>query len=70
MNNDHIKGAADKAAGAAKDALGKLTGDDKLRVDGAVDKAKGAAHEAIGDVKDAAHMAADRARKLVDDKKV
>ncbi|MDZ4775591.1 MAG: CsbD family protein [Alphaproteobacteria bacterium] len=53
MDKEHLKGAADKASGAAKDALGKATGNDKLRVEGAVDKAKGEVHEAMGDAKDA-----------------
>jgi uncharacterized protein YjbJ (UPF0337 family) len=57
MDNEHLKGAADKASGAAKDAIGKVTGNDKLRVEGAIDKAKGAAHEALGDVKDAVKKA-------------
>ena len=52
MDNEHLKGAADKASGAAKDAIGKVTGNDKLRVEGAVDKAKGAARDALGDAKD------------------
>lgn len=53
MDKEHLKGAADKAAGAAKDAIGKVTGNDKLRVEGAIDKAKGEAREALGDAKDA-----------------
>lgn len=52
MDKEHAKGALDKASGAAKDAVGKVTGNDKLRVEGAVDKAKGEAREALGDVKD------------------
>ena len=35
MDKEHIKGAADKASGAAKDAIGKTTGNDKLRAEGA-----------------------------------
>ena len=54
MDKEHIKGAADKAKGAVKDALGKMTGDKKMQVEGKFDKAKGAAHEALGDAKDAA----------------
>jgi uncharacterized protein YjbJ (UPF0337 family) len=54
MDREHIKGAADKAKGAVKDAAGKLTGDEKLRAEGKFDKAKGAAHKVAGDVKDAA----------------
>ena len=49
MDKEHVKGAADKAKGAIKDAAGKV----KLQAEGKLDKAKGAAHEALGDVKDA-----------------
>jgi uncharacterized protein YjbJ (UPF0337 family) len=57
VDKEHVKGVADKAKGAVKDALGKITGDKKMQVEGKVDKAKGAAHEAVGDVKDAARQA-------------
>lgn len=63
MNKEHIKGAADKAKGAVKDAVGGLTGKPGLQVEGKVDKAKGAAHEAVGDVKDAAKQADREARR-------
>ena len=53
MDKEHLKGAADKASGAVKDAVGKATGNDKLRVEGAIDKAKGEVHEKLGDAKDA-----------------
>ena len=53
MDREHIKGAADKAKGAIKDAAGKMTGDKELQSEGKFDKAKGAAHEAVGDAKDA-----------------
>lgn len=59
MNNEHIKGAADKAKGAIKDAAGKAVGNDRLRVEGQVDKAKGEAHKVAGDVKDAVKKAAE-----------
>lgn len=52
MDKEHVKGAVDKASGAAKDAIGKVTGDSKLRAEGAIDKAKGAARDVVGDVKD------------------
>jgi uncharacterized protein YjbJ (UPF0337 family) len=58
MDKDHIKGAADKAKGAVKDAAGKMTGDKELQAEGKMDKAKGAAHSAAGDVKDAVKKAA------------
>ena len=50
---EHVKGAADKAKGAIKDAAGKVTGDKELQTEGKIDKAKGNAHNAAGDVKDA-----------------
>jgi uncharacterized protein YjbJ (UPF0337 family) len=57
MDREHVKGAADKAKGAIKDAAGKVTGDEKLQAEGKLDKAKGAAHNIAGDVKDAARDA-------------
>jgi uncharacterized protein YjbJ (UPF0337 family) len=53
MDREHIKGAADKAKGAIKDAAGKVTGDKELQTEGKLDKAKGSAHNAAGDVKEA-----------------
>jgi len=53
MDKEHVKGAADKAKGAIKDAAGKLTGDKELQAEGKMDKAKGDLHNAAGDVKDA-----------------
>ena len=57
MDKEHLKGAADKAAGAAKEAAGKLTGNEKLEAEGKIDKAKGEVRDVIGDVKDAAKKA-------------
>jgi uncharacterized protein YjbJ (UPF0337 family) len=53
MDREHVKGAADKAKGAIKDAAGKVTGDKELQTEGKLDKAKGSAHNAAGDVKEA-----------------
>ena len=53
MDKEHVKGAADKAKGAVKDAAGKMMGDKKMQAEGKMDKAKGAAHQTAGDVKDA-----------------
>ena len=44
MDREHVKGAADKAKGAIKDAAGKVTGDKELQTEGKLDKAKGDAH--------------------------
>jgi len=59
MDKEHVKGAADKAKGAVKDAVGGLTGDSKLQTEGKIDKAKGAVHNAVGDAKDAVKRAVD-----------
>ncbi|MGB7091975.1 MAG: CsbD family protein, partial [Methylovirgula sp.] len=56
-DNEHLKGAADKAKGAIKDTAGKVMGDKKLQAEGKFDKAKGSAHDAVGDVKDAVRKA-------------
>jgi uncharacterized protein YjbJ (UPF0337 family) len=52
MDKEHVKGAADKAKGAVKDAAGKMMDDKKLQAEGKMDKAKGEAREALGDAKD------------------
>ena len=57
MDKEHVRGAADRAKGAVKDAAGKVTGDKQMQAEGKTDKAKGAAHQAVGDVKDAARRA-------------
>jgi len=53
MDREHVKGAADKAKGAIKDAAGKVTGDKELQTEGKLDKAKGDVHNLAGDLKDA-----------------
>ena len=59
MDKEHIKGAAEKAEGAIKDAAGKLVGNEKLQAEGKADKAEGAARQGVGDVKDAGRNVAD-----------
>jgi len=54
MNNEHVKGAAEKGEGKIKEAAGHVTGDRKLENEGKVDQVKGAVHSAVGDVKDSA----------------
>jgi uncharacterized protein YjbJ (UPF0337 family) len=53
MNKEEIEGATQKGVGAVKDAVGKLTGNDKLRAEGLGDKIAGTAKESVGKVKDA-----------------
>jgi uncharacterized protein YjbJ (UPF0337 family) len=57
MDKDRIEGAANQAKGAIKEAVGKATGDAKLKAEGAADKAAGKVQNAIGGVKDAARDA-------------
>lgn len=63
MDKEHLKGGADKAKGAVKDAAGAATGNEKLQAEGKADKAKGAAHEAAGDVKDAGRKVGDAVKR-------
>ncbi|MFY8144650.1 MAG: CsbD family protein, partial [Caulobacter sp.] len=41
MSTNRIEGAIDKGVGAAKEAVGKATGNARLQVEGAAQKAKG-----------------------------
>lgn len=52
MDKDRIKGAANQAKGAMKDAAGKITGDAKLQAEGKADKLKGKIQNAAGGIKD------------------
>ena len=57
MHKDRIEGAGNQAKGAVKEAVGKMTGDAKLKAEGAADKAAGKVQNAVGGVKDAARDA-------------
>ena len=63
MDKEHLKGAAQKATGAIKDAAGKVTGNEKLQAEGKADKAAGAARESVGDVKDAGRKVGDAVKR-------
>jgi uncharacterized protein YjbJ (UPF0337 family) len=52
MDKDRIKGSAEQAKGAVKEAAGKLFGDKKLENEGKTDKAVGKVQNAIGGFKD------------------
>jgi len=60
MDKDRVKGMADQAKGAAKEAAGKVIGDHKLQAEGAADKVKGKVENAIGGAKDAVRDALDK----------
>lgn len=51
---DKIKHAAEDAAGHAKEAVGKATGNEKLEAEGRLDQAKADLKKAADNVKDAA----------------
>lgn len=53
MHKDEVKGAAKEVRGNVKDAVGKATGDEKLRADGAADKAEGTVQKGFGKAKEA-----------------
>ena len=53
MDKDRIAGSAKQASGAIKQAVGKVTGDAKLRADGAAEKTAGKVQNAVGGMKDA-----------------
>lgn len=62
MDNEHVKGAADKTSGAIKEGIGKATGDTSMQVKGKIDQAKGDVHNALGDAKDAVKRADNEAK--------
>lgn len=63
MNKDQIKGAADQATGAVKEAVGKAIGDKKMQADGTVDKVTGKLESAVGGAKQTIGDAINKANK-------
>ena len=53
MESEHIKGAADKLTGKAKQAAGDAIDNKEMQAKGKVQELKGKALDKIGDVKDA-----------------
>jgi uncharacterized protein YjbJ (UPF0337 family) len=51
--SDKIKNAAEDLAGKAKEAAGKVTGNEKLEAEGKIDQTKASVKKAGEDVKDA-----------------
>ncbi|MFJ6837358.1 CsbD family protein [Streptomyces sp. NPDC091209] len=46
------KGGMDKAKGKAKEAVGNVTGNDRMKAEGKMDQAEGEAKEAVHDARD------------------
>lgn len=57
MHKDEIKGTAKEAKGATKEAVGKATGNDRMRAEGATEKTAGKVQKGVGNLKDAARDA-------------
>lgn len=53
MNEDQTEGNLKQLKGKAKEALGKLTGNEKTQAEGTADRVKGKVQETVGDVKGA-----------------
>ncbi|WP_103529245.1 MULTISPECIES: CsbD family protein [Streptomyces] len=51
MSND---GAADRLKGKAKEAIGKVTGNDRMKAEGKADQVKGSAKNGASSLKDGA----------------
>ncbi|MFZ7087303.1 CsbD family protein [Curtobacterium sp. RRHDQ10] len=52
--SDDTKNTGEKLVGKAKEAVGNLTGNDRLKAEGQTDQAKASAKQGVSDVKDAA----------------
>jgi uncharacterized protein YjbJ (UPF0337 family) len=53
MDENRVEGAFDKAKGAVKEGVGKVTGDEKLQAEGKADKVGGTVKNTVGGVADA-----------------
>lgn len=51
MHKDEVKGVGKQAKGAVKDAVGGLTGNEKLQAEGKLDKAVGKVQQKVGEAK-------------------
>ncbi len=53
MDRNRVKGAAHQVKGTVKEAIGRMTGDTKLRVEGTAEKLGGKVQSSFGRAKDA-----------------
>ena len=58
---DKIKGAANDAMGKAKEGVGNMVDNDKMKAEGLAQQAKGNAQKAVGEGKDAVKGVVDKA---------
>lgn len=59
-NKNERDGKIDQATGRVKQAVGDLTGDEKLKSEGQVDEAVGQVKTAVGSAQKAVHKAVDK----------
>ena len=52
MSTNRVEGAIDKGGGAAKEAVGKATDNERLEAEGAAQKVKGDIQNKVGKVQD------------------
>ena len=57
MHKDEVDGVGKQIKGSVKDAVGGLTGNEKLQAEGKLDKAEGKVQQKVGEVKDDARDA-------------
>lgn len=57
MHKDEVHGVGKQIKGAVKDAVGGLTGNEKLQAEGKLDKATGKVQQKVGEAKDASRDA-------------
>ena len=57
---DKIKGVANETLGKAKQGIGDVSGNDKLKAEGAAQELKGKAQGTVGDAKSAVKSATDK----------
>jgi uncharacterized protein YjbJ (UPF0337 family) len=57
MHRDEMKGAGKDIKGAAKEAAGRATGDERLESEGTADRVEGKVQKGVGSLKEAARDA-------------
>jgi len=60
MHKDEVKGVGKQVKGSIKDAVGGLTGNEKLQAEGKADKIVGKVQQKVGEAKDATRDALKR----------
>lgn len=65
--SEKVEGRTDQAVGAAKEDLGKTTGNQGLEREGRAQQAEGAIREGVANAESAVDRAADSARDALDD---